>query len=391
MLRNTLQKRLRIECLEEKIALAGNLTVEVIDGDLVITGDANPNSFTLDKPGFIDTQNGAQYELHNRGLFGDTINGDLNDTLLISGVTRDIIINLGEGDDIARIFGFVSENFELSVPRDLSINAGAGNDQIYLGIFESFEFGRVESGPINVGRNLSINGGAGDELVLTTDVNVANDYTVVDTVGDIVFQNFNGVEFDGGDSMYVGGDVSLTTGSGNDFVDFVDFVVDGDVTMSFGAGDDAVGVGAGEIGGNLVLSLGSGGNQAQASLLTVGGGILIVGSGSNAVGVGFLEADSVTVLTGNNDDYIEMRQVAAGTVTIATSGGADYAILADSAFDLLMVNLGAGNDTLELQGVDVSLLALLIGGRGSDTFNDLGGNDINFLLDLGFEIFGEAA
>jgi hypothetical protein len=95
----------------------------------------------------------------------------------------------------------------------------------------------------------------------------------------------------------------------------------------------------------------------------------------------------VTVVTGNSNDSVQFFSVTAGMATVATFGGADTVFLADSAFDILIVHLGAGNDELSLQNVDVSALALLSGGGGTDTLNDLGDNDLNLLLDLGFEIF----
>ncbi len=389
MLRNTLQKRLRIECLEEKIALAANLTVDVIDGDLVIAGDAEPNSFLLEKT--LNEEDG-QFRIVNRGPLGDTINGDTNQEYFVSGVTRDILINLGEGDDTARVYGFISfdGSLDLNVPRDLIINAGGGNDTVRLGITEDFEVGSGPflSGPVNVGRDLSIIGGAGDESIWTTDLNVGDDLTLIDTQGNIEFQNILGLEFAiGGDRSYVADNVSVTTGSGSDVVGVVDTVVGGNVSMSLGGGDDLGVVLVSEISGSVAVSLGSGVNTGQIEAVTVGGSLAVIGSGSNAISVLGVEAGSVTVVTANNADSVQFAGVTTGMATIATFGGADSVDIRDSAFDLLMVHLGAGSDELTLQNVDVSGLALLIGGGGTDTFNDLGDNDINLLLDLGFEIF----
>ncbi|MDZ4657125.1 MAG: hypothetical protein SH868_06050 [Bythopirellula sp.] len=386
MFRNALQKRLRIECLEEKIALAANLTVDVIDGDLVITGDAEPNSFLLEKT-FNELD--GQFRIVNRGPLGDTINGDTNQEYFVSGVTRDIVINLGEGDDKARIYGFplIDGSLDLNVPRDLVINADGGNDQIYLGITEDFDFGTTFSGPVNVGRDLTINGGAGDEIVWTTDINVGDDLTLVDTQGSIDYQNLFGFEFLSGDRSYVADNYSVVTGSGNDVVGVVDTVVGGNVSLSLGGGDDLGVVLVSEIGGGVAMSLGAGFNEAQIEQLTVGGGVGVVGSGTNNIFVAGVTANTVTVVTGSANDSVQFFSVTAGMATIATFGGADSVSLTDSAFDLLMVHLGAGSDELTLQNVDVSVLALLIGGGGTDTFNDLGDNDLNLLLDLGFEIF----
>lgn len=384
MLRNTLQKRLRFESLEEKVALAADLSVQVINGDLVITGDANPNSFLLE---FADDE--GQYRIRNRGPLGDTINGDTNQILYVNGVTRDVIINLGGGDDVVRLYGFpqIDNGRDLNLPRDLIINAGAGNDQIYIGINEDFIFGTTISGPVNIGRDLTINGGAGDEIVWTTDISVGDDLTLVDTSGSIDFQNYDSSVFLDGDRSYVAGDVSITTGAGNDLAGVVDMVIGGNVMMSLGGGDDYGAVFVAEVGGSVAMSLGAGNNIAQVESAVIGGGLGVIAGGSNIVSILGVEADLVTVLTANGDDFVLLASVDTCVGIIATFGGADRVEIVDSAFDLLTVELGAGDDALALSGVDVRLLSILSGGRGVDGFEDLGGNQLGLLLDLGFETY----
>lgn len=383
MFRNALQKRLSFESLEEKVPLAADLTVEVVNGDLVITGDANPNSFILE-PG----DEGGQYRILNRGPLGDTINGDTNQILFVNGVTRDVIINLGGGDDVARIYGFpqIDNSRDLNLPRDLIINAGADNDQIFIGITEDYDFGMTNSGPVNIGRDLTINGGSGDEIVWTTDMAIGDDLTLVDTSGNIDFQNLDGLLFFEGDRTYVADDVSVTTGSGNDIAGVVDMVIGGDVTMSLGGGDDYGAVFVAEVGGNVAMSLGAGNNTTQVESAVIGGSVGVIAGGTNNVSVLGVEADTITVLTGGGDDFVLFATVDTSIAIIATFGGTDRVELVDAAFDLLTVELGAGNDALALTDVEVSLLSILSGGRGTDGLEDNGGNDLGFLLDLGFEV-----
>jgi hypothetical protein len=369
-----------MEMLESKIPMAADLTVAVVNGDLLITGDDAVNHFILEQ--FPDYELG-HYLIRNRGQFEDTVNGQPFTEYLVTGVTRDVIINLGGGDDILRLTG--DEEFDRSedliIPRDLIINLGEGHDQFYSGIYENF---LPFQAPVTVTRNMQINGGGGDDTLLTTGLSVGNNLNYTDSQGTNFFSNNPTFTYIFGRRSEVGGNLNINTGSGIDFMMLEEFDVGGNVSFNVGAGDDVAQVSNFTIGGSVSLGLGSGINEGIVQFSDAGS-VVIGGSGANIVRVDYVNTNSVTVLTGNNNDAVLFNNVTADMTTIATFGGDDFVQLRDSAFDLLIVQLGAGNDSLELEGVTVDLIAILSGGRGTDSLTGVGDNDINMLIDMGFE------
>jgi large repetitive protein len=389
MLSMSLQKRLRFEALENKIAPAA-LTVAVVDGDLVITGDAGANEFFLMKaPDFT----GEQYEIVRRGQANDTVNGSTDSQFYFSGVTRDVIINLGAGDDIVRMWGNrdILDTERLVVPRDLAINTNGGNDQIYMGLLEIPEEGiEVRQHPVLVGRDLTINGGADDDFFMGASITTGDDFIITDTQGnndyETIFTDTADI-FVPRESSAVHGNLSVTLGAGADIVAVDDVVADGNVNINVAGGDDVVVVVSDQVAGNVTVSLGSGINVAEVNGVTIAGNLSVGGSGTNDILIHFSEIGSaLNVLTNSNNDIVTINTVTSGSAMIATMGGQDNVQITDSTFDLLLVQLGSGNDTLGLTGVD-AVLSVLIGGGGTDTYQDGGDNVLLLALDLGFEIF----
>jgi hypothetical protein len=381
MFRNSLQKRLRMEALEQKIALAADLSVAVVNGDLIITGDDNPNLITIEPAGFDEN---AQYRIVNRGDFSDTVNGQPFDVFYVSGVTRDVRVDLRGGDDLFRATGFATldESEDLNIPRDLIVSGGEGNDQFYMGIYENpgpFQ------GPVNVGRNLTMNGNAGDDLFYGTSIDVGNNFTFNDTQGSTEFFTDPGSMYAFGVNSNVGGNFSVTTGAGTDLIGIEDFVVSGNVSVNVGGGDDFAIIRGATVDGTISVSLGSGFNEGIVEFADAGG-VGITGTGTNIVRVTAVTTGAIVIVTGNQDDFIEIFATVADSTLIATFGGADQVEITDSAFDLLVVQLGAGDDSLTLDGVD-AFLAILSGGSGTDTLVESDNNDIDIMLDFAFEVF----
>ena len=386
MFRNSLQKRLRMEVLEQKIALAADLSVAVVNGDLIINGDANNNWFTIEP---ADDFENAQYRIINRGSFFDTINGEQFTTYFVSGVTRDVRVNLGDGDDIFRVTGFATndDSNDLTFPRDLIVSGGEGNDQIYSGIFESNPL--PFQGPVDVVRNLTITGGAGDDLFYSTALDVGNNFTFSDNQGNTEFFTDPGVFYSIGRSSSVGGNLSVTTGAGTDFIGIEDYVVSGNISINVGGGDDSAMVRGATVDGTITLNLGGGINEGIVEFADAGR-VGVTGTGENIVRVTGVTTNMVAIATANLNDSIIMFETTADVTIIATSGGADYVDIEDCVFDLLVVQLGSGDDVLELETVDAAI-ALLSGGGGTDTLIDHENNDIDWMLDLGFEVFEDGS
>jgi len=109
-----------VEHLEDRLALSGNVTVNVSGGSLLIRGDNSsngvmitqgPGSYTYIITGF--TQNGGP----------TTINGQASVT--VGGVSENFDIQLRRGNDFLFLNGVV-------VPDELIVDAGDGNDRVLL-------------------------------------------------------------------------------------------------------------------------------------------------------------------------------------------------------------------------------------------------------------------
>jgi hypothetical protein len=389
MLGTSLQKRLRIEALEEKVPLAGDVAINFIDGDLVITGDAADNSFAFEQASLF-----AGHQFRIKGTEQTNINGVTDEWIYFDGLTRDLLIDLGDGSDTIHAYGVPGEGdrLPLAVPRDMIINMGSGDDHLVLGVTATEEFGApaVYQSPVAVGRDVTINLGTGDDLFLIASTLVGDDLSIADSGGSTTILSWPSYiwQFPRVESS-IGDDLNVSLSSGDDLVDFNEFTIGGDVTFNLSGGNDSAWLQDFSTGGSVLVNAGAGVNDVHIGTGTVGGGILLTGSGANLFQADALEiASSIVLLGGNGDDQFYVGTVNAGSAIITTAGGADYVQLTDSAFNLLTVSLGSGGDTLSLDGVS-SILAVLLGGGGSDTL--LESADTSFLLaiDLSFETFGE--
>lgn len=110
-------RRLGFESLETRNLLAGDVTAAVIDGDLVLTGDAGDNVILI-RPG----ANPGEIQLI--GVRDTTINGDPRSAVVL-GMTDDILANMGGGND-----RFVVTR--LQAPSDLKVELGGGDNRVKL-------------------------------------------------------------------------------------------------------------------------------------------------------------------------------------------------------------------------------------------------------------------
>ena len=376
-----------METLEDKRPLAADLIVEVINGDLVITGDAGDNRFYIQS----GSPEGEQYEFGNLGDFTDTINGEHFDSSdhYFSGVTGDIIINLGAGDDWINIMG-TNNVTVLNMPRDLRIDMGAGDDRLAFGMGPGPLFdGDIHNAsfPLNIARDMAINMGAGFDQTWIANTTVGRDITHTDPEGDAFLQFVPKIDFDSdGLDTNAGRDFSIVTGGGGDIV-YLNSISNGrNLIVSLGAGDDYVGVLGANVGGSTLVDLGSGNDTTDLQDGNLGRSLTVLGSGSNAIFIADLvTANSISVLTGRGSDQIGIGGVQTGTVIITTGAEADELFLLDCAFDNLLLTLGGGNDTLNIGSTTVNGLALLLGGGGFDTIVNLGDNQFGLALALAFE------
>jgi hypothetical protein len=174
--------RLGIEVLESRNLMAGDVSVTVSGGDLLIAGDALDNQVRIDQSGLAANE----FRVSGERLTG--INGDAV-PVVVSGVTGGVFIRLGQNRDKVTFDGG-------QIPGDLRIISGGGADAVILD-------------GTTVGGQLHIETGAGPDSVHLLGVEVGDLARIATGVGADVVTRENSV-FHG---------VSLaSTGAGNDTV-----------------------------------------------------------------------------------------------------------------------------------------------------------------------------
>ncbi|MDB5318938.1 MAG: hypothetical protein JWN40_569 [Phycisphaerales bacterium] len=127
-----------VEWLESRTLLAGNVTVSVVGGDLVVTGDAARNRFVVDARGL------AAGEVRVRAADDSTtINGEFE--AVLGGVTKSFRIDTGPGADMLNVQ-------DLAVAGDLRINGGRAGDTLSLN-------------RVNVAGRSNLMGSGGDDAI----------------------------------------------------------------------------------------------------------------------------------------------------------------------------------------------------------------------------------
>lgn len=134
----------RFEPLERRQMMAGDVTVSLSNGALLITGDVGANAIEISSSNGDIRVDGV---LDGNGV-ATTINGGAGQTF--SGVSGNVVIELGDGDDAVTVQ-------TLFLGGALVVNAGAGNDTVSLAV----DPGTV----VSTARELIFNMGDGDDVV----------------------------------------------------------------------------------------------------------------------------------------------------------------------------------------------------------------------------------
>jgi hypothetical protein len=319
-------RALRIESLEQKQMLAGDVTVSVLNGVLTLQGDDLDNQVAVSAG-----ETAGSFVIH--GLDGtQLILGDAAGAteLVVEGVRRGMIANLGDGNDVLRIN-------EASFRGNVAINMGEGDDRVSIGV--------VPEVP---------------EASLTVDADAEIDLP----------------------SVQIGQSLLIRTGAGNDTVVINDTRGRGSLGVSTGVGDDTVRLGlGGEVEGEAELD--------DEVLVSFAHGVALdLGAGADGLFVNQLRAGVFHANGGAGADTMRLNGVKSHVLNVSGGAGeeADTIAIHDAATRLLTVNLGAGDDSLTLSGVKAQF-ALLHGGRGeADTLTLLGENLIRHRRVTGFEV-----
>ena len=261
-----------VERLEDRTLLSGNVLVELVGGDVVITGDAQDNSVAIS---IVD----GNVRVH--GLSGTQINGSADPFVLVangSTLNADVVAHLGAGNDTLIIApgivfggrvhldgGAGDDDIGLesaALAGTLTIRTGEGDDGVNLvnltaqdGVHIQNESGEllvnIDGG--TVAGEFGIHSGSGDADIVLDSVTVER-AAIIKTLRGTT--NVAIIDGDFGDQL------AILTGTGDDFVFIDPTTVDSTTRVNLGAGvDSLVMEGTNQLQGATVVQGGDGGDS----------------------------------------------------------------------------------------------------------------------------------
>lgn len=328
--------------------LAGNVTAEIIDGDLIVTGDGLASRIGLYAPGYQSAVRGENDPQGNP----TNINGVPNGSFNLNELTGDVIVRMGDGNDTVFFGG--------PFPGAMVIEGGAGDDSVW-----SF-------GGASTVKDLVINTGPGTNRI--------------DLVGRVHRPSWNP------GAVQIGGSVIITGGEERDQILVEQIIVANDLVINGGSGSDRIestwtivgnfagvdsGLGDDEIHARLrarTISLRTGEGSALVSLAwgtyasrELG---IITGSGATVVELVNSRIDGTTyIVGGHSNDYVKFNGCQLTDLQVTTGNGSDRVDVTGSILERIFADLGAGNDWLLMTYTAVNDQATLIGGAGFDMFS----------------------
>lgn len=341
------------EGLENRICMAGDVTVAINGNVLSIVGDQLGNQILVDQ---VD-----QSFFRVIGQQGTTVNGLAAQIVPFNPAGNDLRIDLKGGDDILQLNNLA---FGQTVTlQKLRVDMGAGNDRAELGGFAVIGGDPVD---ITLGKN-----NQAEQDFLRFDEAVFNGGVTIATGGgtdevltnDMVFIGGLQVSTAGGDDRVaiddttVLGDLKIATGDGNDRIAVQDTVVSRDLVVDAGKGNDEY-IG-GEFNGlvrvdrNLVISGGDGNDLIQ------------VNAGLSPVTV----LGSLAVSGGKGDDFLGLGNgplQVTGRAAVDGGAGNDTVAIKKLSAGELAVDFRGGSSTLSVAQVGVTGKATFVGGDGSN-------------------------
>ncbi len=347
------QRRLFLETLETRTLLAGDISVSVSGGDLIVRGDGRDNQVAIVQL--------SRREYAVVGFNGTQVEGSA-DPLVVRGVTGNIEADLKSGNDligvgndpagliaIANAFGFggalgnaealqtqllgllieAQAPLQLEVHRHLIVRSGSGRDGVAV------------IGDIH--RDLVASLGTGNNALVVLDSTLGGDLIVRNgRDDDDVF--LTGVQIDGA--------LDVNVQSGRNVIDVIESSIGASARLVTGAQDDVVHIDDTAIGDDLVVITGSGDDIVLAHALE---------------GAGMDIGGNVDIHTGAGRDAVELEGLVRGSVAIRTSSQADLVLLLNLEIRKnLLVDTGSGNDDLVADAVSIRASALVNTGSGAD-------------------------
>src|SRR5262245_4697497 len=385
-------RTLKVEQLEQRAMLAGNVAVSVSGGNLIITGDNHDNAVLVQE--VVDEDDNPNthaylitgFDFADSGLpgfesgptiikgAGGEVEPDLGGTSarVVTGITANIVIDLKKGNDVLAV-GNSAEDLLLLADEcgfGLGIGSGSGGGSSSPSIaLQEVLLTEKFTAPIS----LVINMGDGNNAVA-----VNGDIGVNNNAGSLVINGGKNTDFVavGGSSEFesnstIHGDLAIVTQKGNDNICVHNDTIFGALAINAGDGFNVVN---GENFGAAAATIVTGKNNDAIFLtnfnldtaLTINSGNASNGGGDNVFVAGF------TAGGGSGPNGLP---VGGGAVTVVTGNGNDSVVLEEFSANAVTINTGSGNDG---SGIERSIGAQLasgpIGVFGARIWVDLDGD-----------------
>lgn len=335
-------RKCRFESLEMRSMLAGNVTVQVTDGDLIITGDRSGNEILIEGTGVS-----GQYLITPSG---DTRINGTPAPFVATGVTDDVTIDLAQGADVLQINN-------ASFPDALSIQLGFGRDRLEMGAYAAYLVNpatvNATSGSVGVNGRFTVDTGEdADRATLVRVFGTANwnvstgtgndEFIIYIASSNVLFLN-TGSRDDIVNIVYLSSDssVSIATDDGNDLISILGSAFDAEVVLSGGGGLDTVAVDFCRFNGPsfLLADSGSGDDFILFARSIVDNQVAIFtgdGFDNGVIGRYYADAQGNFATGGNNVFRLDLD----------TGSEGDSADIRGNVVDLFFGFFGSGNDNV---------------------------------------------
>jgi len=329
MSRPTVARKLGLESLEDRLAMAGNVVAVLTEGQLTILGDEVANGVNV----VYDVATGKHIiSGKEAGAAATQINGGTT-PVEFTGV-KHVQVWLGAGDDCLD-FGSADQLYT-TIAQKLSIDMGGGNDSVELGRAGNYA-GAIDPvlHRLYVNKGIYVDLGPGDDELEVA--NLKTNKSLIVKAGD------------GNDEVTFATEFTPT---GAPQATFFPVVVKGNLHVHLGLGDDSLTLLHAGVGQHVKIV-----DPAGASM------IAIADMGVN---------EKLDINTGSANDQVILDYVGADQLNLQTGGGDDDIKIEHSRFKRFNVRTGAGDDDLTIRTSRSTQYAYLDGGDGGADFSHRG-------------------
>jgi len=395
----SMRTRLRLEALERRLLLAGDVGAEInARGELIITGDDLDNSIEitagevdqlneLDEvigqiPGYFVT--GVATTEEGGEAVPTTVNGEEQAFFPAADVTNDLKIRLKGGNDTVKILGTVETTTDdqgnvidetdvpLVAPDDIEVYPGAGDDTVIIDLVTCLDdvILKHKATVVEAG---AVRPEAGNDSVAITNTTTTNDVRIYGYGGSLSVVVTDTVVGDDVAIRTAGGDDTITLGEGT--------VVDENLSIRTSNGNDIVSLNSADIGRSATIDMGSrrekpaDGEDPVVDTVTIADSTIgyrltvKTGAGNDAVSIaGTTVANDLKVSTRGGSDTLEITDNTVGDdVYLGTSGGEDtVTIQGTTVADRFSLSTGRGADNVTLADLDLTQNAIVNTSSGDD-------------------------